>query len=64
MIGKIVYDYALGKNGIVIRGAWIEMRKSDDIMSCNIPWEWEVLYEDGDLMGADTCDLKVINESR
>jgi hypothetical protein len=63
MIGELVHDYALGRNGIVIRGAWIEVREPSDIMSCDIPWEWEVLYDDGELMGADTGDLKVINET-
>ena len=61
MIGQIVHDYALGKNGIVISGAWTEER----VGYHDLHWEWEVLYNDGELMGADTNDLKVVeNEKR
>jgi hypothetical protein len=65
MIGKIVYDYALGKNGIVVGGAFTE--KCDIMYESNRPvdWEWCVLYEDGELQGADTMDLQAVtNESR
>ena len=58
-LGKLVHDYALGKNGIVVDGPWIE----NDIAR-SISWEWLVLFDDGELMGADTNDLKVINEDR
>ena len=63
MIGQIVHDYALGKNGVVVGGPFIE----DDHGHCGdrpLDWEWCVLYDDGELMGADTNDLKVINEDR
>ena len=62
MIGELVHDYALGRFGIVIGGAWIEHRDPQDIMSREIPWEWEVLYDDGVMMGAETMDLIVVNE--
>ena len=53
-IGELVWDYALGKTGIVIDGAWTEKRDG----GFPLPWEWLVLYEDGELIGADTSDLK------
>ena len=59
-IGSLVHDYALGKNGIVISGAWTEERES----TYPINWEWLVLYDDSEFLGADTNDLKVIHESR
>ena len=59
MIGKLVHDYALGMNGIVVSGAWIEQRdrRTD---TPEIQWEWLVLYDDGELQGADTNDLQAI----
>ena len=62
-VGNMVYDYALGKNGIVVDGPWVENGKAIDVQRA-IPWEWFVLYDDGSTDGADTDDLKVINESR
>ena len=59
-VGNLVYDYALGKNGIVVDGAWTEEREN----TYDLNWEWEVLYDDGEFMGADTNDLKVIHDSR
>ena len=53
-IGKLVWDYALGKTGIVVGGPWKEERES----TYPINWEWLVLYDDGELMGADSPDLK------
>jgi hypothetical protein len=61
--GDLVKDYALGMNGIVIDGAFIEPAEKRGA-SHDIKWEWLVLYSDGDLMGADTNDLKVISEAR
>ena len=61
-VGEIVYDWALGKNGIVVGS---EFTERCDIMyesSRPVHWEWCVLYEDGELMGADTNDLKVIKD--
>ena len=62
MIGEIVHDYALGKNGVVVGGAWVEPGSPTNSMPC--PWEWLILYEDGELMGADTNDLKVVEDER
>ena len=56
MIGKLVYDYALGKSGIVVSGAWTEERSG----TYDLHWEWEVLYDDGEMMGADTNDLQEV----
>jgi len=61
MIGQIVHDYALGKNGVVVGGPFTE----DDTGPFDnqpLDWEWCVLYDDGELMGADTNDLKVIKD--
>ena len=64
-LGKLVHDFALGRNGIVVGGPWVE--NSGPVTAKvlgNIKWEWRVLYDDGELMGADTNDLKVIDENR
>ena len=64
-IGNLVHDYALGRNGIVVGGPWVETTRSGVHSPVrDLAWEWEVLYDDGELMGADTNDLKVIHESR
>tara|TARA_Y100000034_G_scaffold130577_1_gene189363 strand:+ start:809 stop:1000 length:192 start_codon:yes stop_codon:yes gene_type:complete len=63
MIGELVYDCALGRNGIVISGAFTEMCDNRNT-TLPINWEWLVLYDDGEMMGAETSDLTVINESR
>jgi len=61
-VGDLVKDYALGMNGIVVGGAFIEPAEERGA-SHDLKWEWLVLYADGDLLGADTNDLKVINEA-
>ena len=64
-LGDMIYDYALGRNGIVVDAAWTEIYsvvgRPDDRAT---DWEWLVLYDDGELMGADTNDLQVISECR
>ena len=58
-IGFLVHDYALGRNGIVVGGPWVENGKATDVHTA-IPWEWLVLYDGGELIGASTNDLQVI----
>ena len=58
-IGLLVHDYALGKNGIVVDGAFTE-ETPGQYNTQALDWEWLVLYEDGVLMGADTNDLQVM----
>ena len=61
MIGKLVHDYALGANGIVVSGAWTEHNAAiNDPSGRDISWEWLVLYDNGVLEGADTNDLQEI----
>jgi hypothetical protein len=55
-IGKLIWDYALGRGGVVVGRAYTEEREG----TFNIDWEWLVLYDDGELMGADTNDLKAV----
>jgi len=55
-------DYALGKNGIVVDGAFIEPPDSADYAGRDIKWDWMVLYDDGEMMGADTNDLQEIKD--
>jgi|ETNvirome_6_1000_1030641.scaffolds.fasta_scaffold154119_2 hypothetical protein len=63
VIGKIVYDYALGKSGIVVGGPFTEAC-NDKYNTLPIDWEWCVLYADGELAGADDGDIQeVTNES-
>lgn len=50
-LGDLVTDRSLGMSGIIIGGAWNDG---------DLPWEWLVLYQDGELLGADTNDLQVI----
>jgi hypothetical protein len=56
-IGKLIYDFALGRNGIIVDGHNTEEGEAD---GQTIEWEWLVLYDDGELTGADTNDLQVI----
>jgi len=58
-LGNMVHDYGLGMNGIVVGDAFVEPAKERGA-SHDLKWEWLVLYEDGDLQGADTNDLQVI----
>jgi len=61
----MIHDYALGKNGIVVDTAWTEIYStSGDAAIDGADWEWLVLYDNGELMGADTNDLQVISECR
>ena len=59
----MIHDYALGKNGIVVDAAWTEAYSAGEATRYT-DWEWLVLYDDGELMGADTNDLQVISERR
>ena len=60
-VGKLVCDHTLGRNGIVVDGAHVEIGDgSVHAAGDPIEWEWLVLYDDGKMMGADTNDLQVI----
>jgi hypothetical protein len=56
-----IMDYALGKNGIVVAGAFIEPAEERGA-SHDLKWDWMVLYDDGEMMGADTNDLQEIKD--
>jgi hypothetical protein len=61
-LGDMIHDYALGKNGIVVDTAWTEIYSTNGLDADRATdWEWLVLYDDGELMGADTNDLQVIS---
>ena len=68
MIGKLIFDYALGRSGIVVDGPNVEVGNlpANSLAAGEIlKWEWLVLYDDGHTSGADTNDLKEIkNENR
>ncbi len=68
MIGKLIFDYALGRSGIVVDGHNTEVGNlPTNSLACGqtLEWEWLVLYDDGHTAGADTNDIKEIkNESR
>ena len=57
LMGKLVYDYALGQHGIAVDGHNTADGMADGL---TIEWEWLVLYEDGELQGADTNDIKEV----
>jgi hypothetical protein len=59
-LGKLVHNWALGRDGIVVDGAFTEDGQAD---GQTLEWEWLVLYDGGELIGADTNDLKVIDEN-
>ena len=59
-LGNMIHDYALGKNGIVVDAAWTEAYSAGEA-TLYTDWEWLVLYDDGELMGASTNDLQVIS---
>ena len=65
-VGELVHDWAFGKNGIVVDGTHIEVGDGSTYAAGEmIEWEWLVLYEDGQLEGADTGDITVMeNEDR
>ena len=58
--GNMIHDYALGKNGIVVDAAWTEAYSAGEATRYT-DWEWLVLYDDGELMGASTNDLQEIS---
>ena len=67
MIGKLIFDYALGRSGIVVDGPNVEVGTGVNFLTAGEirKWEWLVLYDDGHTSGADTNDLREIkNESR
>ena len=58
-IGDLVWDWALEMNGIIIDGLWTERQRFEVELQNPVAWEWLVLDENGDLVGADTNDLRV-----
>ena len=62
-IGNLIHDHALKMHGIIVDGAHVEVRDPSRWTATAgdpIEWEWLVLYEDGELMGADALDLRVV----
>ena len=65
-VGELVFDYALEKNGIVVGGPWKDRHFHPAVSEGKtapfvlISWDWLVMYDDGELMGADTMDLQVL----
>ena len=58
-IGSYVTDYAVGRNGIIIDGPWIENEsETHEATGFGCAWEWLILYDGGELSGADTSDLQ------
>jgi hypothetical protein len=58
-IGDLVWDWSLKMNGIIVDGPWTENLLDSGNNVHPIIWEWLVLDENGDLVGADTNDLGV-----
>jgi len=58
-VGDLVYDFALGRVGIIVGEAWVE--QPHPLTGTGLSWEWTMLDDDGNLIGADTVDLKVIS---
>ena len=67
-IGDYIHDWALGRNGVIVGGPWVEPAGSDSEAAHDshrdIAWEWAILQDGGEILGADTKDLKVIDECR
>lgn len=57
-IGKVVYDHAYFKSGLVIRtpASWTDTDGQDHT------WDFDILYEDGELGQADVEELEVVSE--
>lgn len=62
-VGDYIHDWAIGRNGIIVDGPWVEASGGYDYNHPDVEWEWVVLFDDGDVGGADTIDLKVINDN-
>ncbi len=62
MIGKLIFDYALGRSGIVVDGRNVEVGDGTSSLAASeiITWEWLVLYDNGETAGADTNEIKEI----
>ena len=62
MIGKLIFDYALGRSGIVVDGPNVEVGDGTSSLAASeiIVWEWLVLYDNGETAGADTNEIKEI----
>ena len=56
-VGKVVYDHAFGRSGLVIRtpANWIDTDGQDHV------WDFDILYDDGDLGQADVDELEVVD---
>ena len=61
VVGSLVNDYVLNKNGIVVSNSWTEALTGEATdWPYEIVWELLVLYEDGIFDGANKTDLQVI----
>jgi len=63
-VGDIIFDFALGKTGIVVGEDWLQPAEEYNYghSDTDVSWQWMIMYECGELMGADTLDLRVVND--
>jgi hypothetical protein len=60
-IGDLVCDSTVGRSGVIVgeKIIWVDERSGN----CSY-WDYELLYDDGELDYADRDELEVISESR
>jgi len=59
-VGDLVNDPGWRMSGVIVGKSWIEPRPGG---LGAMTWDWLVLYQNGELHGADINDLQVINEA-
>ena len=59
-VGDFVNDPAWRMSGVIVGKSWIDHQPAG---RGDLTWDWLVLYQNGELHGADINDLQVINEA-
>jgi len=60
-VADLVYDSTIGRYGIIIAEDidWVDERSGNT--QC---WDYELLYDDGEIDYADSQELELVDESR
>ena len=59
-IGDLVYDVAIGQNGVIVGGQWYDPNRFNDRGLC---WDFRVRYESGEVAGVMRPRLQLVSDN-
>ena len=58
-VGDLVYDAAIGQNGVIVCGQWHDPNRFNDRGLC---WDFRVRYESGEVAGVMCPRLQLVSQ--